>query len=97
MIVGDSSRVVGSSISRTIVGSGSERQRSVGLVRRRVSTKETGVSPAAATTAAASDGGLTISIVGPSPVSISAKPTAASAGPIGVPPGTTTSSMVIET
>ena len=57
-------RAAGSSTSRTIVGSGSERHRSVGRVRSRVSTNDTGASPAARSAATASDGGFTTSSVG---------------------------------
>ncbi len=88
---------MGSSSSRTIVGSGSLRQRSLGRVRSRVKTNDTGVvSPAAARAVAASLGGRTTSAVGPSPVPISANPTAASAGP-GDGSGTTTLSIVMVT
>ena len=81
----------GTVISRTSAGSGSERHRSLGRVRSRVSTYDTGT-----VASAASAGGSTTSTVGSSPVSTSAKPTAESAGP-SVGSGTTTLSMVIVT
>ena len=84
-------RVPGTSNSRTIVGSGSARHRSVGRVRRRVNTNDTGSSPGSGIA-----GGRTTSIVGSSPTSISANPTAARAGPI-VGSGATTDSIVIVT
>ena len=96
MIAGTNERSLGSSISRTIAGSGSERHRSLERVRRRVSTNDTGASPAAAMASTASAGGRTTSTVGSRPVPISAKPTAASAGP-SVRSGTTTDSIVIVT
>ena len=67
----------------------------VGRVRSRVSTNDTGTRRRRRSRDA-SAGGRTTSTVGPRPVSTSAKPTAASAGPI-VGSGTTTQSMVIVT
>ena len=95
--VGVNACSAGTVISRTMAASGSERQRSVGRVRRRVSTYVTGVAvPPEVIALVTTTGGRTTSIVGPSPKSTSEKPTAADAGPR-VGSGTTTPSMVIVT
>ena len=67
MISGVNELSVETSKRRTIVGSGSERQRSVGRVRSRVKTYDTGVPSAAAAAAVASLGGSTTSSVGAEP------------------------------
>lgn len=91
---GVSVRAAGSSNSRTSVGSGSSRQRSMGSVRNLETASVSGV--AVSTAASPSLGTRTTSTVGGSWVMISAKPTPVTAEAVpAVPPPTASIAMSI--